>query len=176
MFWHIILYNIINVYSFTFLFLRLFFLIIFVFCFILFFHHFISPSLSINKKRFLSWGRGHADHGGLSFTPLQARSRAVSASVAAGAARRVKLTLSGVRVRCPPLQHASPPADMGCTRSEWTLTAGSAAASVRVVVSVSRGNPAARVWAFFFFQSTPSRVYLPVASFMDNWSSDWDRL
>lgn len=75
-------------------------------------------------------------------------STSVAVAAAAAVRRRVKLRVSGAVLRfsavpLPPEQHASPPADMGFTRSEWKLTTGSAAACVRVQGSVSRGNGAA---------------------------------
>lgn len=82
-------------------------------------------------------------------TPLQARSRAASPPAEVEeqlSVRKVESLRHCRAVSCcffpSLLQHASPPADMGFIRE---LSAGSAAAPVRVLVSFSRGNPPARV-------------------------------
>lgn len=99
-------------------------------------------------------------------TTFQARSRAVSPSA-------VSEEQVGVWGWASPLWRVSaPPAEMGFVRSEWTPTGSCAPASVRLLVSFSRGNPAAQVWAL---TSAPNSVSLPPcearlfpdASFMD---------
>ncbi|XP_035537767.1 uncharacterized protein LOC118343119 [Morone saxatilis] len=102
----------------------------------------LPPSSSLTNRKLPQLKAGPS---GRAPPSLQARSRAASPPAVSGAALCGKLSLSGGVVLFPAvsrsslLQHASPPADMGF------ITAGSAAASVRVLVSFSRGKPAARL-------------------------------